>query len=153
LNKIFQHGVVLSFLISIPVVLEAHFFISSVCCVERKSNDPSDHVLTRLFEGLQSGPKGFLRIKSAGDGERGMFTNRFAAKSSIILSIPMELWLTDRSPPGWFTEKIDKTATFFPSSWATRLAAAVIDLQLRDKNGIWTKVIIFGCRYYLTQKH
>jgi hypothetical protein len=96
----------------------------------------ADNGMSTLLKELQSDPKGFLRLDSTIDGERGLFlNNECTEKGAVLLRISMESCLTDRKPPKWFTENVDKDATFSPSSWATRLAASLLDLQLQSRKG------------------
>ena len=99
----------------------------------------SEDSLTNIFKQLHSKEiqKGLLRIESStSDGERGLYLNEFVEKDTAILMIPMTSCLTDRDPPTWFSKNSDKQVANSPSSWATRLAAALIDIQLRvKKNG------------------
>ena len=107
----------------------------------RGKNDPNDSLLkenlANIFEQLRSNEvvEGLLRIESTSDGERGLYLNEFVEKDTVMLTIPMNSCLTDKEPPSWFSDNVDKEATCSPSSWATRLAAALIDLQLREKQG------------------
>ena len=76
-----------------------------------------------------------LKLDESHDGLRGVYTTRNIAAGDVILSVPLESCLRDDDIPFWMEqstleEDIAETNSYTASSWAKRLAASLIDLQL-----------------------
>jgi hypothetical protein len=106
-------------------------------------NDGSDSsdLLSDLCRMLYATPKDSIRFESImSDGVRGASLNKPVPEGEVIISIPLEACLSDESEsvPQWMIkaalesndEEDDQGYTL--SSWATRLAACFIDLQLQN---------------------
>lgn len=100
------------------------------------------NVLDDLCQYLQAEPTDMIRLDTTeDDGVRGVYLNHPVQRGDIIISIPLKSCLVDAKIPAWMEEFERETATpdddeesySNPSQWATRLAASLIDLQLRQK--------------------
>ncbi len=96
----------------------------------------------QLFHHLGATPNGLLRLEATEDGMRGLYLNRDVKRGESILMVPLASCLCDNMPPTWLTAEDDEYLISNsnsgcydnPSSWATRLAASLLDLQLRGEN-------------------
>lgn len=96
--------------------------------------------LQKLSHQLRSTPEDLIRLESTSDGVRGVYLNRSIKKGGVIMSLPLDSCLRDDLPPLWIQqpdeeEEIGFSSPYNPSDWATRLAASLLDLQLRRMRG------------------
>jgi hypothetical protein len=102
-------------------------------------SDSSDQ-LGNLYRMLGATPKDSLRLESTiSDGVRGVYLSKPVLEGEVIVSIPLEACLSDESEsvPQWMMMAAlendeENDDGYNPSSWATRLAASLIDLQLQS---------------------
>ena len=88
-------------------------------------------------------PHGLMRLDTNADGIRGIYVNRPVLEGDAILRVPLDACLVDDDPPTWWTrakEEQDKdgdASSLYstPSKWAPRLAASLLDLQLKKEEG------------------
>jgi hypothetical protein len=90
-----------------------------------------DNTLAELCHSLHTQRRDLLQFQCTPDGVRGVYLNNPVSSGDVILSLPLESCLADNTPPSWFLEEEEDASTYNPSSWATRLAASLIDMQLR----------------------
>ena len=84
--------------------------------------------LCQLLEASTTSPNHQLRLESTeNDGVRGVYIDQDIPKDGIILSIPLGACLQDSNIPEWMESLEDRI------DWATRLAANLLDLELRPK--------------------
>ena len=113
---------------------------------DTNQNEMSTSQLHDLCELLGASPPENLRLESAEeDGVRGIYTGSMVSAWGIILQIPLESCLLDDEPPNWYLRSkeegqldgedaaLSSFAYTNPSHWATRLAAPVVDLQLKQR--------------------
>jgi hypothetical protein len=96
--------------------------------------------LQELCQLLQATPENLLRLESTPGGARGVYLNRSIKKGDVILSLPLDSCLRDDFPPSWMQQGDGDdeggfSSAYNPSDWATRLAAGILDLQLREMSG------------------
>lgn len=82
-----------------------------------------------LFEAFRAEPTDLIAIKSTRSG-RGVYILSDISKDDMILKVPLASCLRDDSPPQWYA--CDENQYFNPSKWATRLAAALLDIQINS---------------------
>ncbi|CAB9528361.1 expressed unknown protein [Seminavis robusta] len=90
-----------------------------------------------------------LRLESTpDDGVRGVYLNHPVEQGDLILKIPLSSCLRDDKPPDWWTrmkqeqqedtdgddEDMEYSYNNPSDEWAARLAASVLDLQLRKED-------------------
>ena len=75
------------------------------------------------------------------NGERGVCISNSIKEGEAILSIPISSCFRDDEPPNWYNnnklgeenEEVDAVGERYnPSSWSTRLAASVLDMELNQ---------------------
>ena len=111
------------------------------CSVHNEDYQVKFHELCDLVNplGKNSNPeaptKRLVRLDESSDRIRGLYLNRNLEKGSILLSIPLSHCLRDDQPPQWFeSDQENDIVDVIPqddNEWAVRLAASVLDLQLR----------------------
>ncbi len=99
-----------------------------------------EYTLQELCESFGADPKGLTSLQTH-NGGRGVFLNEDVEENDIILQIPLESCIRDDKPPDWYAEARaemqhqadddDNPRHYNPSEWAVRLAASLIDLQVR----------------------
>lgn len=103
--------------------------------------------LSTLVSLLNATSSDLLRLEtSQNNGVRGVYLNRPVAQDDIILRLPLDLCLQDDDPPQWYEQyqakqdelassvELEETTTMQGSDdWASRLAASLLDLQLKEK--------------------
>jgi hypothetical protein len=102
------------------------------------SGSDGETTLEEICNHLKATPANLLHLKSD-DGERGVFLRRSIKKNDIILKIPLSSCIRDDKPPIWYDtykslhKNVDDDDNFHynPRKWATRLAASIVDLQIR----------------------
>lgn len=94
--------------------------------------------LSKLSELLGATPHDLLRVETNPNKVRGVYLNRAIKENDVILSLPLESCLRDDSPPDWFQQTSE-------TSWATRLAAALMDAQSSSSDSaamsMWLKLM------------
>ncbi len=100
--------------------------------------------LEELCKLLKATPHDLLCLKSDNDGERGVYINRPVDENDVLLQIPLASCIRDDKPPVWYgaykslhRNDVDSTNFHYnPRKWATRLAASLLDLQIRSDSNI-----------------
>jgi hypothetical protein len=100
--------------------------------------------LSALCQLLRAQPQNSIRLETTPDGVRGVYLNNLVNEGQIILSIPLESCLVDDKVPMWMPQdNCDDGSSgginYNPSSWATRLAASLLDLQLRNNKDSYSQ--------------
>lgn len=99
-------------------------------------NDP----LEKLCDRFDVTPTGMIRLQSAeNERVRGVFINHDVSKNGVILKVPLKHCVRDDSPPLWYAQNQESAPIddennphhYNPSEWAVRLAASIIDMQLK----------------------
>ena len=117
--------------------------------------------LKKLCTLLQVTPTDLLYLRIASeDGERGVYVNDDVAEGESILRIPLSSCIRDDSPPIWYQaddrddEPIeiskDNPHHFNPSQWATRLAASLLNRQMKLLDNESSSPLIEGQRLWLS---
>ncbi len=85
-----------------------------------------------------------ISLQSSEDGDRGIYLNNNIEEDGLILKVPLKHCVRDDAPPSWFDEFVAEEAPcnfdddednphhYNPSAWATRLAASLVDMQIRS---------------------
>lgn len=104
------------------------------------SSNSSSTSLTELCTYLNASPVDLLRFGgNSSTNERGIYLNHPIKKDDILLKLPLSSCIRDDKPPIWYdTYKTlyrndfdSDNLHYNPNKWATRLAATILDLQIR----------------------
>lgn len=97
--------------------------------------------LEELCTYLDATPRNLLTLGTSQNGEeRGVYLNDSVSEDDIILKLPLSSCIRDDKPPIWYdtykslhrNHDFDEDNFHYnPSKWATRLAATLLDLQIR----------------------
>jgi hypothetical protein len=88
-----------------------------------------------LSDAFGAEPSGLISLRS-NEGVRGVYLNRHVLKDEIVLKLPLASCLRDDEPPHWYKTRCtgdDENQHYNPSKWATRLAAVLMDVQMRTE--------------------
>jgi hypothetical protein len=128
--------------------LQSSFVATSDTKLEGNSNPDTNssieqaQILDELCKLLDIEPRGTIRLDDESsaspkhDSVRGVYLNRAVAAGNIILSVPIKNCLRDDEPPSWLQQQdmtSEDDSMYYPSEWATRLAASLLDRQQIQK--------------------
>ena len=108
---------------------------SAVTAFSAVSHSITSHI-QYLSDAFGAEPSGLISLKS-NNCERGVYLNQNIFKDEIILKLPLTSCLRDDEPPQWYKTRCtgdDENQHYNPSKWATRLAAVLIDAQMRTES-------------------
>jgi hypothetical protein len=118
---------------------------------ERSDVSDSSDQLGSLCRMLGATPKDSLRLESKTSdaaGVRGVYLNKPVKEGEVILSVPLEACLSDESEsvPQWMmtafeNNEVSDDEGYTLGSWATRVAASLIDLQLQNNQTTTGKTV------------
>jgi hypothetical protein len=123
--------------------LRSSFLATPDTKFEEQSN-PDVQILDDLCDLLDIEPQGTIRLddessaSSEHDSVRGVYLNHAVAAGNIILSVPLHKCLRDDEPPSWLQQQdmtSEDDSMYYPSEWATRLAASLLDRQQQARSG------------------
>lgn len=108
---------------------------------DNRDEKKTETSLEELCSYLKVTPANLLYLSSqSGDGERGVFLNSSVRKDDILLNIPLSSCIRDDEPPLWYDnyksshrneDFDDDNFHYNPNKWPARLAASLLDLQIR----------------------